>query len=330
MSYLPVTLPTFSRSTYTFGVVGTRINLTRVGPTTYTTSSFTVPAVDSTVTVGVSAASSFVSGDFVSIGTRVCLLKAPVHSNTGAGSFIFSGYLGGSLSAGNTVAPTGHTVISVASGNRTTNTNTGWIVPNNQQSSDTVSISVANRAMVDSGGIVMVTNYAGLYQVVGSPPTSTTLNLKLVTAGDLLPGATCIQETSRSYTGAPVSQGYVLARVENVPYRTFFPVDALVVGIETSSYSPTSAAAISLGFSAGSDTGRTRFGDFLNGRTVISSDQADISAAFYASTNLTESNNQRLPIPFGMPLMACVTTASNSLPQVATIDLMVRGYFSQG
>lgn len=330
MSHLPVNLSVFNRSTYTLGYFCTRMQLARQSPTTFTTANFTVPAVESNVTISVSSSTGFQNGDYVVIGTRVCMLKAPVHSSTGAGALIFSGYYPGSLTSGNVIDPAGHTFISVSSGNRTTTTTTGWIVPNTQQSSNTVSIGVSDRSKIDSNGVIIATNYAGLFQVSGSPPTGTSLTLKLITAGDLLAGATCVQETSYTYTGAPVSQGYPLFQVDNVPYQHFFPADAFAVATSYTG-SDATTAAISIGYSAGADSARARMGNFMQAKAVLSGSTLTVGTIVPLSTNLAENNVKRVAVPFGMPLMACVTTASGTYPTSDhTIDLLVRGHFSQG
>lgn len=331
MSHLPVNLSVFNRSTYTLGYFCTRMQLARQSPTTFTTANFTVPAVESDVTISVSSSTGFQNGDYVVIGTRVCMLKAPVHSSTGAGALIFSGYYPGSLTSGNVIGPTGHAFISVASGNRTLDTTlAGWVVPNSQQASNTVSITLADRSKIDSGGIVIVSNYAGLFQVQGSPPSGTTLTLKLIKAGDLLAGATCIREDSYTYTGAPVSQGYPLFHVDNKPYEHFFPADAFAVAVSYTGADATTAA-ISIGYSAGSDTARARMGNFMQAKSVQSGSVLTTGTIVPLATNLSETNYKRVAVPFGMPLMACVTTASGTFPTSDhTIDLLVRGHFSQG
>lgn len=331
MSYLPVDMARFTRSTFTFGAFATRLQLSRTSPTTFTTGTFTVPAVQSTVTIPVGSSADFLADDYVVVGTRLSLLRAPIHSNTGAGSFNFTGYLPGSLPAGSQVDPPGHTLISMTSGNRTLDTTvSAWTIPNWQQATDTVSVSVADRSKIDSGGIVMVTNYAGLFQVV-SAPTATSLTLRLIRAGDLLAGATCIQETSYSYTGAPVSQGYPLTHIENVPYRAFFPVDAFAAALTQGAGSGIATAAISVGYSPGNGPARARFGDFMQGRAVQAGTVLTTGTVLNLPTNLEETNNYRLPVPFGMTLMACVTTRTGNYPANDNqIDLLVRGYYSEG
>lgn len=330
MSYLPVDLARFSRSTYTFGAFATRLQLSRDSPTTYTTGSFTVPDVQSTVTIPVLAASSFIANDFVVVGSRLSLLRAPVHSNTGAGSFNFTGYFPGGLPAGSVVDPVGHTLISLTSGNRTTTTTFGFALPNWQQATDTVSVGVAARQNIDSGGIVMLTNYAGLFQVV-SAPTATSLTLRLIRAGDLLAGETCVQEATYSYTGAPVSQGYPLTNIERVPYRAFFPADAFAVAVTQGAGSGINTAAISVGWSPGNAPARTRFGNFITGQDVQAGTVLTVGTMVALPTNLNEADNDRIAIPFGTTLMACVTTRTGNYPANDNqIDLLVRGYYSEG
>lgn len=330
MSYLPVDLARFSRSTYTFGAFATRVQLARDSPTTQTTASFTVPAVQGDVTISVGSSSSFFGLDYVVVGSRLSLLRAPVHSNTGAGSFTFTGYYPGSLPAGTVVDPAGHTVISLSSGNRTTTTTTGWVLPNWQQSTDTVSVGVADRSKIDSGGIVMVTNYAGLFQVIAAP-TPTSLTLRLIRAGDLLAGATCVQEMTYTYTGTPVSQGYPLTHIENVPYRAFFPADAFAVAVVQGASSSINTAAISVGWSPGNAPGRARFGNFMQARAVQASSVLTVGTMVPLPSNINQADNDRIAIPFGTTLMACVTTRSGNYPvNDNQIDLLVRGYYSEG
>jgi len=307
--------------------------LSRASPTTYTTGSFTVPAVESNVTINVAlnGATGFLVGDYVAVGSRLSLLRAPVHSNTGAGAFNFTGYYPGGLPAGSVTDGPGWTFISITSGNRTTDTNAGgWTIPNWQQATDTVSVGVSDRAKIDSGGIVMVTNYAGLFQVVSKPSTSS-LELKLVRAGDLLGGATCIKEACYSYTGAPVSQGYPLTHIENVPYRVFFPADAFAVAVTQGASSGINTAAISVGWSAGDAPARTQFGNFISGRAVQAGSVLTVGTMVALPSNIDEADNDRIAIPFGTTLMACVTTATGNYPANDNqIDLLVRGYYSEG
>lgn len=330
MSYLPVDLPRFHRSTYTFGAFTTRLQLSRVSPTTQTTASFTVPAVQGTVTIAVGSSTGFLANDYVVVGSRLSLLRAPVHSNTGGGSFSFTGYFPGGLPAGSIVGPVGHTVISLTSGNRTTTTNAGFGLPNWQQATDTVSVGVVARQNIDSGGIVMLTNYAGLFQVV-SAPTATSLNLRLIRAGDLLAGATCVQEDTYSYTGAPVSQGYPLTHIENVPYRAFFPADAFAVAVTQGASSGINTAAISIGWSPGNAPARTRFGNFIQGQAVQAGSVLTVGTMVGLPCNIEDVDNDRIAIPFGTTLMACVTTATGNYPANDNqIDLLVRGYYHEG
>jgi len=329
MSYNPSPVAQVVRTSKTLGAFATRVQLARLSPTTFTTAAFTVPAVQATVAIPVVSGSSFLAGDWIKVGTRACVLKAPVHATTGPGSLAFSGHMPGSLSPGNNVSPVGHRMISTdnPSARTTDTTSASWTIPNYQQAS-AVSISVADRGQIPSGGPVTVTNYAGLFQVVSS--TATTITARLITEGDLLAGETCVRETSYTYTGAPVAQGYPLQQLEPVPYRAFFPIDAFAVSVSSTSPSATTAA-ISIGYSAGADTGRARYGDWAQGLAVQSGTVLSVGTVVPLETNLAVQSDQRLAVPWGHALFAAVTTASGTFPTTdATIDLLVRGYYSQG
>lgn len=332
MGHFPCYASDFVRSSKTFGAFCTRVTLSRPSPTTHTTNTFTVPALEGSVTIPVADSTGFLAGDFVVVGTRVCLLEAPVHSLTGSGGLVFIGYMPGSLTAGNTVTPQGHRIINVLDPTqRTTDqTGSGWTVPNCQQSSNTVSITVQDRSKIPSGGIVMVTNYAGLFKVL-SAPSSTSLSLQLIRAGDLLAGETCIQETSYTYLGTPVSQCYPLTYVEATPYRHFIPVDACAVAIASNS-TATNTGAISIGYSAGNDTGRARMGDYAQGLAVQTGSVLQTGVVKPLLTNQAVTEVQRLAVPFGHHLLACVTTATTTGggSTSCVVDLLVRGFFSEG
>lgn len=218
MSYFPArSVPDIVQSTKAYAVFTGRVELgvgargSVASPTTYTTAAFTVPTlVGSSVTVSVNATTNFLAGDLVLIGTRAGVLATPASPGSGAGAVTLSGRYQQGYAGGETISGTGWHFIA-PNGNFTTNTVGGFTLPNATTFTST-SITVANRSNIPASSYVLLSNYAGVYQVTGS--TASTLTLSLVSHGDIPPGGTCIVDGTRSsFPGSAVAQFWPLGVV---------------------------------------------------------------------------------------------------------------------
>lgn len=323
MSYLPVNSQAEAiQAARTFGVFATRLNMARASPATHTTAAFDVPALNSTVLIAVASSAGFQDGDYLLIGTRAIYLTAPVHATSGPGALTFTARYPQGWPAGANIQPVGQSFVGPA-GQYTTMTALPGALPA-APIAGTLSISVADRAQIPSGGVVKLTNYAGLYQVVGTPPAGA-MTVRKVGEGDLATGRTCVVDTTYAPTiaGTAVTQIYPLVTVP--AGFQFMPVDAWLKTVSVLAPSA-NTPAISIGYHPNPYSGRVdRLGDIVanagqQAATVMPLDFCKNVAI------LTNTDSERQMVMEGLTLGARVVTASTSTTFVQ--DLCVRGTFS--
>lgn len=320
MSHFPVTPSTSVLSQKGFVAYQGRIRMSTASAATTTTTAFTVPALNSTVNVSVTSIVGFSDGDTVVVGERL------FYGKTGAGPLAnpitFTAFRKGSWRAGTGIQVAGYAVIS-ANGSRTTTTTAAWSVPQVDNAS-TVALSVTTPANVATNSVVIFTNYAGVYRVVGTP-SGTTLVLRKIVEGDLLTGETCIYGDTNVNNGTAITKGTLLGVTPNVGTAQFFPFD-----IWYSAVSVTGATALSatlcIGFSPNADSGRAIFGDVQEAAIVGATSLLPANKA-YRGNALQAQDDQRIGIGWGLPIMVACASANSSTDY--TVSVTIRGFYSE-
>lgn len=320
------TIATFSR----YAAFATRVDLgatvraSKASPITRTTASFNIPVLGSTVTIAVAATTDFVVNDYVMVGTRGMYLTAPVHATTGPGALAFNGRYFAGRSPAADATPAGLAMIGPA-GQFTTITALisslpDWI----NVGAGSTSISVADRAQIPSGGRVLLTNYAGVYQVV-SIPGATSLELRYVIEGDLPVGQPCLVDQSAGDTGAAVTQFYPIGTIPKG--MIFCYEDAHLTCIFTSGANSVTPN-ISLGYVNAQYTSGpvTRFGEYIDNAGQQGGTVLGVAAAMPASGQELDTSADRHTPMDGMTFGLRVNTPSSTLSTSQIVDVCVRGW----
>lgn len=357
MSHFPCNVGNFKDLVAAFGAFSTQVPLNVTTAHKYASSAFTVPEVGSevVVTLGPSDLSNvYPVGSYVVIGSRLAHMRSDSLASTGTGFYLCYPRCPTGIPPGTVMYQAtggGYKAINHPSTvNRTEVTGSSPVtLPKYQWPSTLSQIYVANRGNLIPNSDLLITNYAGLYQITATQ-AGPLLTVKLVVAGDLLPGETCVVESlgfsNGTVTGTPVAQGYPLfpngllntssyiSSTSSYNYRRFIPISGAVVAVSTvtsAGLPGTQYPKITIGHTASKVPGRAYSGSAVPFGDAIEEQTLDNAASFPTGTlrnirtALTEDNPLRVLTPFGMPLMVAVTAATNA--DECLVQVSVRGVF---
>jgi hypothetical protein len=313
-----------------YAAFATRVNLgasarsSTASPVTATTAGFVVPVLGGSVTISVSSTTGFLVNDYVMVGTRGMYLTAPVHATSGPGTLAFTGRYFAGRSPSADLTPAGIALFG-ANGEYTTTTAPVPALPDwINVGGGSANISVADRAQVPSGGRVLATNYAGVYQVT-SIPGATSLVLQYVIAGDLRPGDTCLVDGSGSDSGAAVAQFYILG---TIPKGYIFCYEDAYLTCISSSGTNSTTPNISIGFVNSQYTSGpvTRFGEFVDNRGQQAGTVLTPNASMPVVGQEPATTDSRLTPMDGMTFGIRHNTPATTLSTNHLVDCCVRGW----